>query len=83
MNSKTNDVSNCKNENWLFNSVFQWTLSPNSGNANTVFRVHSGGYVYGSNAYNGSVVHPALFLKSDVVIAGGTGESIENAYTLE
>ena len=75
--------TNCKNENWLFNSVFQWTLSPNSVNANTVFRVHPGGYVYGSNAYNGSDVRPALFLKSDVVIAGGTGESIENAYTLE
>ena len=75
--------SNCKNENWLFNSAFQWTLSPASGLATNVFRVFSGGIVSNSRAHNTSVVRPALFLKSYVVIAGGTGESIENAYTLE
>ena len=75
--------SNCKNENWLFNSANQWTLSPRSGYADGVFFVYSGGLV-SSNSANGSFgVRPVLFLKSDVVIAGGTGESIENAYTLE
>ncbi len=83
MNSKTNNVYNCKNENWLFNSTYQRTLSPSSGQADLVFSVNSGGYVYSGTA-NGTVgVRPVLFLKSDVVIAGGTGESIENAYTLE
>ena len=83
MNSKTNDVYNCKNENWLFNSANQWTLSPFSGSADFVFYVDSSGRVddhYASHDYG---VRPVLFLKSDVVIAGGTGESIENAYTLE
>ena len=83
MNSKTNNVFNCKNENWLFNSKYQWTLSPNSGRANFVFSVYSGGGVDVDSADNTSGVRPVLFLKSDVVIAGGTGESIENAYTLE
>ena len=73
----------CKNENWLFNSSFQWTLSPYSGNVYSVFSVTSGGYVGGYNASNAYGVRPVLFLKSDVVIAGGTGESIENAYTLK
>ena len=84
MSSKTNNVFNCKNENWLFNSKYQWTLSPYSGSARSVFYVYSGGYVddyYNATSTNG--VRPVLFLKSDVVIAGGTGESIENAYTLE
>ena len=83
MNSKTNDVYNCKNENWLFNGANQWTLSPFSGSADYVFYVDSGGRVddhYASHDYG---VRPALFLKSNVVIAGGTGESVENAYTLE
>ena len=75
--------SNCKNENWLFNSAHQWTLSPHSGIAYYVFYVTSGGYVSDYNASSTYGVRPALFLKSDVVIAGGTGESIENAYTLE
>ena len=73
----------CKNENWLFNSAYQWTLSPYSGVADIVFLVLSGGRVYYYNASGPRGVRPALFLKSNVVIAGGTGESVENAYTLE
>ena len=76
--------TNCKNENWLFNSTYQRTLSPNSGNAHNVFLVRSGGNVVSSGSARGAYgVRPVLFLKSDVVKAGGTGESIENAYTLE
>ena len=77
------ESNNCKNENWLFNSKYQWTLSPGSGSANSMFDVSSGGYVRGGSAHNSYGVRPVLFLKSNVVIAGGTGESIENAYTLE
>ena len=77
------DASNCKNENWLFNSADQCTLSPFSDNAYSVFDVSSGGFFYVGDASGASGVRPVLFLKSDVVIAGGTGESIENAYTLE
>ena len=75
--------TNCKNENWLFNSKYQWTLSPYSDYASRVFYVHSGGRVFDDAANDTLGVRPVLFLKSDVVIAGGTGESIENAYTLE
>ena len=83
MSSKTNNVYNCKNENWLFNGAKQWTLSPYSGDALSVFDVRSGGDVNATNAYYTLGVRPVLFLKSDIVIAGGTGESIEKAYTLE
>ena len=83
MSSSTNDVSNCKNENWLFNSAYQWILSPYSSNGLNVFDVDLDGRVYYYNASGPRGVRPALFLKSNVVIAGGTGESIENAYTLE
>ncbi len=83
MSSSINNVYNCKNENWLFNSANQWTLSPLSDNASSVFLVASVGIVYGSFASFNGGVRPALFLKSDVVITGGTGESVENAYTLE
>ena len=75
--------TNCKNENWLFNSAYQWTLSPYSGNEISVFRVYPDGDVNSFDASDTLGVRPALFLKSDVVRAGGTGESVENAYTLE
>ena len=75
--------SNCKNENWLFNSASQWTLSPQSDIEYFVFYVSSVGYVTNDFTNVTYGVRPVLFLKSDVVIAGGTGESIENAYTLK
>jgi len=74
--------SNCKNGNWLFNSAMQWTLSPGSNYAYSVFLVDSGWSVGGFRTYGNHGVRPALFLKSDVVIAGGTGT--ESApYTIE
>ena len=74
--------SNCKNGNWLFNSAMQWTLSPDSSYAYSVFLVDSGWSVGGFRTYGNHGVRPALFLKSDVVIAGGTGT--ESApYTIE
>ena len=77
------DDADSKANNWLFNSANQRTLSPDSGYAESVFRVLSDGNARISSACGAYGVRPALFLKSDVVIAGGTGESIENAYTLE
>ena len=74
--------SNCKNGNWLFNSAMQWTLSPDSSYAYSVLLVDSGWSVGGFRTYGNHGVRPALFLKSDVVIAGGTGT--ESApYTIE
>ena len=77
------NLSNCKNENWLFTNSWYWTLSPSAGNSTYVFYVYGDGAVHSFSASNSGSVFPAVFLKSDVVIAGGTGESIEKAYTLE
>ena len=67
--------TNCKNENWLFNSKYQWTLSPYSRGKMIVFNVFPDGDV-NSNYYTYYTfgVHPALFLKSDIIITGGFGD---------
>ena len=77
------DNADSKANNWLFNGAYHWTLSPYSGYATSVFYVYSGGRVNNNLAYLTFGVRPVLFLKSDVVIDGGTGESIEKAYTLK
>ena len=82
MDSKTNNVFNCKNENWLFNSTYQWTLSPGSGFANLVFLVDSYGRVYYGNVGYPYGVRPVLFLKSDVEILSGDGTN-DNPFVLE
>ena len=72
-NSSNEYNAYCMENNWLFNSAFQWTLSPYSSLAHNVFRVRSDGFVYSYDAYYAYGVRPVLFLKSDILIAGGEG----------
>ena len=69
------DYSNgkCKTDNWLFKNFWYWTLSPSSGSSTSVFRVRGDGAVRDDSAYDSAGVLPAVFLKSDILIAGGTG----------
>lgn len=71
----------CKTDNWLFKNSWYWTLSPCSGNSNYVFHVTGGGAVNDNSASYSSSVFPAVFLKSDILIASGTGEK-DNPYRL-
>ena len=81
MNSSTNSVPNCKENNWLFDGNYQWTLTSRSNNVNYVFYTHSVGFITDHYAYYNYGVRPALFLKSDVVITGGTGDE-KDPYTV-
>ena len=73
--NKSYDYSNgkCKTDNWLFKNYWYWTLSPYSGDSHGVFTLGSGGPVSDARAYGSYGVLPAVFLKSDILIAGGTG----------
>ena len=75
-------VADCKNNDYLFNSSYQWTLAPYSADARYVFIVYSnGGVVYGyASATDG--VRPTLFLKSNIQVDKGTGERF-NPYQLK
>ena len=77
------DYSNgkCKTDNWLAKTDWYWTLSPYSGTPYRVLYVDGGGAVDGFNASSSSWVFPAVFLKSDILIASGTGEKT-NPYHL-
>ena len=74
----------CKNENWLHNGTNYWTLSPvaDSRFADYAWFVNSGGYVLGNDAIFAGVVRPSVYLKSNVVITGGNGESKTAAYQI-
>ena len=72
INSQTNNVYNCKNNNWLHNDITQWTLS-NRAVQNIVYFINSSGSIGTDSAEYINSVRPTLFLKSDAIIAGGTG----------
>ena len=80
----SSSVSDCKNNDWLFNNSWQWTLSPlaYSSNAYSAFYVHSGGNVSGSTAYSTRAARPVVYLSSNVKISGGEGTS-ESPFSLE
>lgn len=75
MSSAIDDnASYCKNNNWLYiEDDYQWTLSPSIYAENSGKGVHPNGHV--QNFWNSSDlrVRPTIYLKSDVMISGGTG----------
>ena len=87
-NIQTKDSSNlfvCKNNNWMQRSDWTWYLSPGvqSANANYVWTVSGNGnganyIMFGAMskfAYYGSNVAPSIYLKSSVLMKGGSGTS--------
>ncbi len=75
-------VSDCYNNDWIFNSASQWTITPHASNSGHVFSLNSTGCVdsyYASDAYG---VRPVVFLKSSIKIVDGDGSS-NNPYILQ
>ena len=82
MSSQTNNVYNCQNNNWLFNGTYQWILSARNNSETYLFNFTYKGWMAGVKASSSSSVRPTLYLKSDIVIVGGTGAN-ENAYIID
>ena len=80
----TSDISDCKNNDWLYNDRNQWTLSPRgvSSNAYNAFIVYSGGGLSSSMVKSDLDVRPTVYLTSNVKISSGTG-SQDDPFVLE
>ena len=73
--------STCTSNDWLFNSSYQWTLAPYSGDTPYAWRVLSTGYLNCDYVYATYGVRPTLYLNSEVNISSGDGSS-SNPYKL-
>ena len=80
--SDNNNDFYCKNNNWLFNNTYYWTLSPCYYNSTTTFLVFIDGRVHNFSVANAYNIRPVLFLKSSVTISGGNG-ALDNPYTID
>ena len=79
----SSSYSDCKNNDWLFNSsTAQWTLTPQSSGSTGVFGVFNTGYVLNYRAGISLGVRPSVYLTSNVSISGGDG-TMNNPYTLK
>ena len=81
-NWDSSSYSDCKNNDWLFNSTIQWTLTPYSSYSFRVFYVGNPGYVDSRSAYDSRGVRPSVYLTSNVGISGGDG-TMNNPYILK
>ena len=82
-NWESSSYSDCKNNDWIFNSTNQWTLTPYSITSGNVFDVNLTGYVYSNYfADDSSEVRPSVYLTSNVSISGGDG-TVNSPYTLK
>ena len=80
----SSSYSDCKNNDWIFNNDYQWTLTPYSRYSNGVVNVYSTGCVYldGYTADYSYGVRPSVYLTSNVSISGGDG-TMNNPYILK
>ena len=67
------DVTDCKNNDYLLNRTYKWTLAPDSGDAYSAFVVPSNGSVSHDDVNYPEHVYPVLFLKSNILVGKGTG----------
>ena len=72
----------CTSTNWLYNSVWQWLLSPFTEYSNDVRYVNRYGYVSRSSADNPYGARLVTYLSSSVKITGGNG-TLSSPYELE
>ena len=75
----------CASTNWLYNSAYQWLLTPrttyNLGVRLVLHDARSGDFVGSDNAGLAYGIYPATYLSSSVKITGGDG-TLQNAYEL-
>ena len=83
-NWDSSNVSDCKNNDWLYNSSEQWTLSPcvSSSFAYLAFSAAPDGFVSSRYLFYGLVVRPVGYLLPSVKISSGTG-SQDDPFVLE
>ncbi len=74
--TNNSSYTTCRNTNWMYISGTNWwTLSPNAGNSNDVFRVSNDGSVRSYNAQRSYGVRPAVFLSSSLRFSGSGSQS--------
>ncbi len=82
-NWDSSSYSDCKNNDWIFNSAYQWTITPDASRSNGVFSLNSPGHAYNYTAIRtNNGVRPVVFLKSSIKIVDGDGSS-NNPYILQ
>ena len=74
-NWEATNYSDCKSNDWLFNSTNQWTISPyaHPSDAHYAFYITANGRAGGMKTSTSCSVKPVVYLKDNIKIVGGNG----------
>ena len=76
-------VSDCKNNDWIYNSsIYQWTITPSQDITDVVFSFFDTGDVSYDNAFDTLGVRPVVHLNSAIKVITGSGTKA-SPYVLE
>ena len=76
-------VSDCKNNDWIYNSsIYQWTITPSQDITDVVFSFFDTGDVSYDSAFDTLGVRPVVHLNSAIKVITGSGTK-ESPYILE
>ena len=71
------NTTECKS-NWLYkNNVYQWQLTPSSLNKFYSTIIYPNGHAEAGGVTNDAPIYPSFYLKSNLILAGGTGTSAD------
>ena len=71
----------CAGQSWLYGKAYEWTLTPRSSESNGVFYLYYYGEPFISDATNGNVFRPVLYLDASVYKIDGDG-SLDSPYII-
>jgi hypothetical protein len=74
-NSTDPDVSDCKNNDFLFIKTYESTITPSSGSDKTAYTVNNSGNIYINDVKYANATRPVSYLKSNTQILSGSGTS--------
>lgn len=68
--NRNNETNPCSIDNWAFNGINQWTLTPTANNQYGIILFNQSGYFEEAGAYLSNGVKPAFYLRSTMVLKG-------------
>ncbi len=76
----TNTYIRSSGNDWLYNGITEWTITPGSADNGGAFQVRDNGPAYSTSVNAGGTARPVLYLKSNVKVTNGNGSKTNPYY---
>ena len=78
--TSTNTNIRAGGNDWLYNGIVEWTITPNATNSSYAISLYHSGYAYNGHVSADYAARPVLYLDSSVEVTSGTGTKANPYY---